>query len=62
MSTVVSIRMSVDLPAPSGPTSPKTSPRGTLNVWASTAVIERKRLVSSRASIAFSVPWYRSVT
>src|SRR5215472_2017591 len=50
--SVVSIRLSVVLPAPLGPSRPKSSPRRTSKLTRSTAVNSPKRLVSSRAWIA----------
>src|SRR5277367_4705269 len=49
---VVSIRTSVVLPAPLGPSSPKTSPRRTSKLTLSTAVKAPKRLVRSLVCIA----------
>src|SRR5580700_3965518 len=49
---VVSIRTSVVLPAPLGPSSPKTSPRRTSKLTLSTAVNAPKRLVRSLVCIA----------
>src|SRR5271167_96198 len=51
-SSVVSIRTSVVLPAPLGPSSPKTSPRSTSNVTSLTAVKLPKRLQRSLVVIA----------
>src|SRR5437667_3949167 len=51
-SSVVNMRISVDLPAPFGPSSPKISPCSTLNVTWSTAVNSPKRLVISSTSMA----------
>src|SRR6185437_12665608 len=50
--SVVSIRLSVVLPAPLGPRRPNNSPRRTSKVTWSTAVNSPKRLVSSCARIA----------
>src|SRR5262245_64798831 len=50
--SVVSMRISVDLPAPFGPRSPKTSPSSTSNVTPLTAVKSPKRFTRSRTSIA----------
>src|SRR5271156_433500 len=50
--SVVSIRTSVVLPAPLGPSSPKTSPRRTSKLTLSTAVKLPKRLVRSLVCIA----------
>src|SRR5216683_8188187 len=50
--SVVSIRLSVVLPAPLGPSSPNNSPRRTSKLTWSTAVKSPKRLVSSLARIA----------
>src|ERR1700683_2473818 len=50
--SVVSIRMSVDLPAPFGPSKPKTSPSSTSKVTPLTAVNSPKRLTRLRTSIA----------
>src|SRR6202521_5555733 len=50
--SVVSIRLSVVLPAPLGPRRPNSSPRRTSKLTWSTAVNAPKRLVSSRACIA----------
>src|SRR5260370_4457609 len=50
--SVVSIRTIVVLPAPLGPSSPKTSPRRTSKLTLSTAVKAPKRLVSSLVCIA----------
>src|ERR1700680_2888923 len=50
--SVVSIRLSVVLPAPFGPSRPNNSPRRTSKLTWSTAVKAPKRLVSSRACIA----------
>src|SRR5579871_1065356 len=49
---VVSIRLSVVLPAPLGPSKPNSSPRLTSKLTWSTAVKVPKRLVRSRACIA----------
>src|SRR4051794_17936724 len=51
-SSVVSMRISVDLPAPLGPSMPKISPSATLNEMPATAVKSPKRLVSPRTSMA----------
>src|SRR5258705_8013475 len=50
--SVVSILTIVVLPAPLGPSSPKTSPRRTSKLTLSTAVNPPKRLVSSLVCIA----------
>src|SRR5580692_3625031 len=50
--SVVSIRTMVVLPAPLGPSSPKTSPRRTSKLTLSTAVNAPKRLVRSLVCIA----------
>src|ERR1700722_2127024 len=50
--SVVSIRTIVVLPAPLGPSSPKTSPRRTSKLTLSTAVKAPKRLVRSLVCIA----------
>src|SRR5689334_21885197 len=50
--SVVSIRLSVVLPAPLGPSRPNNSPRRTSKLTWSTAVKSPKRLVSLRACIA----------
>src|ERR1700691_4081857 len=50
--SVVSIRTIVVLPAPLGPSSPKTSPRRTSKLTWSTAVNAPKRLVRSLVCIA----------
>src|SRR5579863_9171015 len=50
--SVVSIRTIVVLPAPLGPSSPKTSPRRTSKLTWSTAVKAPKRLVRSLVCIA----------
>src|SRR3984957_8265255 len=50
--SVVSIRTIVVLPAPLGPSSPKTSPRRTSKLTLSTAVNAPKRLVRSLVCIA----------
>src|SRR5512135_3652342 len=50
--SVVSMRLSVVLPAPLGPSRPNNSPRRTSKLTRSTAVNSPKRLVSSRAWIA----------
>src|SRR5579864_7631557 len=50
--SVVSIRMSVDFPAPFGPSRPKTSPSSTSKVTPLTAVKSPKRLTRSRTSMA----------
>src|SRR6266542_1374185 len=50
--SVVSMRMSVDLPAPLGPSMPKISPSPTVNEMPSTAVKSPKRLVSPATSMA----------
>src|SRR5215471_5384014 len=52
-SNVVSMRISVDLPAPFGPSRPKTSPCATSKLTPLTAVKSPKRLTMSRTSIAF---------
>ena len=52
MMSVVSIRSSVDLPAPFGPRSPRISPDATSNEMASTAVNVPNVFVISRTSIA----------
>src|SRR5277367_3248988 len=52
VSRVVSIRTTVVLPAPLGPSSPKTSPRRTSKLTLSTAVKAPKRLVRSLVCIA----------
>src|SRR5262245_26496756 len=54
MSNVVSMRISVDLPAPFGPSRPNTSPSLTLTVTPSTAVKSPKRLTRPLTSIAFT--------
>src|SRR5208282_1902364 len=51
-SSVVSIRTTVVLPAPLGPSSPNTSPRRTSKLTLSTAVKAPKRLVRSLVCIA----------
>src|SRR5271156_7160005 len=51
-SSVVSIRTNVVLPAPLGPSRPKTSPRRTSKLTLSTAVKVPKRLVRSLVCIA----------
>src|SRR5208283_5837243 len=51
-SSVVSIRTTVVLPAPLGPSRPKTSPRRTSKLTLSTAVKAPKRLVRSLVCIA----------
>src|SRR5271170_7693452 len=51
-SSVVSIRTSVVLPAPLGPSNPNTSPRRTSKLTFSTAVKVPKRLVRSLVCIA----------
>src|SRR5256885_1868469 len=51
-SSVVNMRISVDFPAPFGPSSPKISPCSTLKVTRSTAVNSPKRLVISSTSMA----------
>src|SRR5450631_1655345 len=50
--SVVSMRISVDFPAPFGPSSASVSPRSTVNETLSTAVKSPKRLVIPRTSIA----------
>src|SRR5262245_4925369 len=50
--SVVSIRMSVDLPAPFGPSRPKISPSSTPKLTPPTAVKSPKRLTIWRTSIA----------
>ena len=50
------MRMSVDLPAPLGPSSPKISPSRTSKEIPSTAVKSPKRFVSSRTSMALTTP------
>src|SRR5271168_3933062 len=50
--SVVSIRTTVVLPAPLGPSNPKTSPRRTSKLTLSTAVKVPKRLVRSLVCIA----------
>src|SRR5690349_12785186 len=52
VSSVVSMRISVDLPAPFGPSSPKTSPSSTVKLTRFTAVKSPKRLTIARTSIA----------
>src|ERR1700722_3312974 len=52
VSSVVSIRTTVVLPAPFGPSNPKTSPRRTSKLTLSTAVKAPKRLVRSLVCIA----------
>src|SRR5271156_5893470 len=52
VSSVVSIRTTVVLPAPLGPSNPKTSPRRTSKLTLSTAVKAPKRLVRSLVRIA----------
>src|SRR5262249_27694910 len=49
---VVSILISVDLPAPLGPSSPKISPRSTVKLTPFTAVMSPNRLTMFRTSIA----------
>ena len=49
---VVSMRMSVDLPAPFGPRSPKTSPRATVKLRLSTATKSPNDLEISSTSTA----------
>src|SRR5688572_28796090 len=51
-STPHSMRMSVDLPLPFGPSRPKIVPRGTRSETPSTAVRAPKRRVSARATRA----------
>src|SRR5215831_3128811 len=51
-SSVVSMRISVDLPAPLGPSRPKISPSSTANDTPLTAVNSPKRLTMRRTSIA----------
>ncbi len=51
-SSVVSMRMSVDLPAPLGPSRPKISPSSTVNEMPSTAVKSPNRFVMPRTSMA----------
>src|SRR6202012_5425034 len=50
--SVVSMRIKVDLPAPFGPSSPKISPCSTVKLKASTAQKSPKRLVSLSTSTA----------
>src|SRR6185295_1734184 len=52
-SSVVSIRISVDLPAPFGPSSPKISPSSTANEIPFTAVNSPNFLTMARTSMAF---------
>src|SRR4029079_833861 len=52
VSSVVIMRMSVDLPAPFGPSRPKTSPSSTPKLTPLTAVKSPQRLTMSRTSIA----------
>ena len=52
-SSVVSIRMSVDLPAPFGPSSPKISPSSTAKLMPLTAVKSPNFLTMLRTSMAF---------
>src|SRR6185295_18304407 len=59
-SSVVSIRISVDLPAPFGPSRPKISPASTANVIPFTAVKSPNFLTMFRTSIAFIRPRRRS--
>src|SRR5437667_1083321 len=54
-SSVVSIRISVDLPAPLGPRRPKISPSPTAKLIPFTAVKSPKRLTICRTSIAFTI-------
>src|SRR5581483_5288004 len=51
--SVVSMRMSVDLPAPFGPSRPKISPSSTAKLMPSTAVKSPKRFVICRVSTWF---------
>ena len=53
-SSVTIMRISVDLPAPFGPSSPKISPGATENEMPSTAVKSPKRLTMFRTSTAAS--------
>ena len=50
--SVVNMRMSVDLPAPFGPSSPNTSPCSTEKFSASTATKSPKRLVKFSTSMS----------
>src|ERR1044071_4642452 len=59
--SVVSMRMSVDFPAPLGPNRPKISPRSTLNVMPLTAVKSPKDLVIRWVSISFICSVMRSL-
>src|SRR5262252_1762074 len=52
-SSVTSIRISVDLPAPFGPSSPKISPSSTVKLIPFTAVNSPNFLTILRTSIAF---------
>jgi hypothetical protein len=51
--SVVIMRMSVDLPAPLGPSNPKISPSGTAKLMPLTAVKSPKVLTMLRTSMAF---------
>src|SRR6185503_4186993 len=52
-SSVTSIRINVDLPAPLGPSSPKISPSSTVKLMPSTAVKSPNFFTMLRTSIAF---------
>ena len=53
-------RIRVDLPAPLGPSNPKTSPRATWSVHRSRAVKSPNRFVKSRVSITAALSGKRA--